>query len=264
MLITLRVIGHSSANALADLRATYTWRSWAFGWLGRMLAQVTFFVLLGKAVAGPDQMRYLVLGNALMTCVMEAMSVVPSSTWERVEGTLPLLVASPTRPVWVLLGRSLEWPVSGTATSLVALFVLGPAFGVSWQLAQVPLVVVLVVLTALGTYLLGICLSAVVLVNRGLRNVLSNASYLVMMAICGVMVPVAYWPTWVGLLADTIPLTHFLEALRAVAADQALSEVVPPAGAGVLTAVLWLVLGRLALDRAVARGRRRGTIDFTP
>ena len=36
----LRIIGYSAANAYADLRAIYTWKTWTVCWLGRMLAQV--------------------------------------------------------------------------------------------------------------------------------------------------------------------------------------------------------------------------------
>src|SRR5436190_263902 len=127
---SLQIARYSAANAFADLRAIYTWRSWTFGWLVRMLAQVTFFTLIGKLIAQPAQMQFLVVGNALMTCAVEAMMVVASTSWERAVGTLALLIASPAKLTWVFVGRSLQWPISGTGTSVVALFTLGPAFGV--------------------------------------------------------------------------------------------------------------------------------------
>ncbi|MGW0522978.1 hypothetical protein [Crossiella sp. NPDC003009] len=48
---------------MADLRATYTWTSWTVGWLGRMLAQVTFFASVGLLLGSPEQTRFLVIGN---------------------------------------------------------------------------------------------------------------------------------------------------------------------------------------------------------
>lgn len=48
-----RVVRAAAANALADFRATYTWYSWTFGWLGRMLCQVTFFALIGSFLDSP-------------------------------------------------------------------------------------------------------------------------------------------------------------------------------------------------------------------
>ncbi|MFJ8162626.1 ABC transporter permease [Streptomyces sp. NPDC096136] len=260
----LRIVGYGAANAWADLRAVYTWKTWIFGWLGRMLAQVTFFTLLGKAVGGPSGAEYLVLGNALMTCVIESLSVVASSGWERAAGTLGLLAASPARITSVFVGRSLQWPVSGTGTSLVALFALGPLFGLDWEPGQVLPAVGLVVLTALGSYCFGLFLAALVLNASGLRNVVSNVGYLLMMAVCGVQVPVAYWPAWVGVVAEAVPLTHTLAALRALVRGDGAAAVAGHAAAGALVGLGWLAAAHLAFGLQLARGRRAGTIEFTP
>jgi ABC-2 type transport system permease protein len=258
-----QVVRHSAANAFADMRAIYTWKTWTFGWLGRMLAQVTFFALLGRATGGPGQVAYLVVGNSLMTCVIESLTVIASSTWERAAGTLALLAAAPVRPVWVFCGRSLQWPLSGAGTSLVALFGLAPFFGVVWRLEQVPVVAALVVLTSVTTYLVGLGLSAFVLNASGVRNVVTNAGYLLMMAICGVQVPVGYWPAWVGWIAQAIPLTHCLAALRSIVDGAPLAVVGAHAAAGLFVGALWLGVACLAFDALLRRGRKMGTIDFT-
>ncbi|SES37290.1 ABC-2 type transport system permease protein [Lentzea xinjiangensis] len=81
------------------------WKAWTFGLLVRMLAQVAFFSLIGVVVgADAGGMRFLVIGNAIMTCVIESTMVVASSSWERFAGTLPLLVAAPARLLWVFVG----------------------------------------------------------------------------------------------------------------------------------------------------------------
>ncbi|MEU4212958.1 ABC transporter permease [Streptomyces sp. NPDC026206] len=260
----MHIIRHSAANAFADMRAVYTWKTWTFGWLGRMLAQVTFFVLLGRLVAGPDHARYLVVGNALMTCVIESLTVVASSTWERAAGTLALLAAAPAKATWVFFGRSIQWPVSGAGTSLVALFVLGPAFGLSWSPGQIPVAAVLVVLTAVSTYFFGLFLAALVLNAGGVRNVVSNAGYLLMMAVCGVQVPVDYWPSWVGWIAEAVPLTHLLSALRSLTDGAGLATVSGEAAVGLFVGLAWLGAAHLAFESLLRRGREAGTIDFAP
>ncbi|MYU25370.1 ABC transporter permease [Streptomyces sp. SID8352] len=259
----LRIVGHSAANAYADLRAVYTWRTWTVGWLGRMLAQVTFFTLLGRLVGGAEGTTYLVVGNALMTCVIESLSVVASTSWERAAGTLGLLAASRAPLTWVFVGRSLQWPVSGSGTSLVALFVLGPAFGLRWQPGQILPAVLLVLLTALSAYFFGLFLAALVLGASRVRNVVSNVAYLVMMAVCGVQVPVGYWPGWVRWFADALPLTHLLAALRALLDGQGPATVAAHAGVGLAVGLLWLAAAHCAFTALTARGRRAGTIEFT-
>ncbi|MCP9206547.1 ABC transporter permease [Streptomyces cucumeris] len=256
----LLVIRHSAANAFADMRAVYTWRIWTFGWLGRMLAQVTFFTLLGRG-GDEEHLAYLALGNSLMTCALECMSVVASTTWERISGTLPLLAAAPARPVWVFFGRSLQWPISGSGTSIVALLCLAPLFGVSWQPAQIPVVVLLVVLTALTTYCFGLFLAALVLNANGVRNIVSSAAYLVMMIVCGVNVPVSHWPAPVRLLADLLPLTHSLHALRLVGDGAGPGPVLAATGLALLCGALWLAAAGVAFDVFMNRGRRSGGSD---
>jgi ABC-2 type transport system permease protein len=252
------VAWHSAANAYADFRAVYTWRTWVFGWLGRMLAQVTFFTYLGVLLGSAEQVRFMVLGNAVMTCVVESMMVVASTSWERWTGTLPLITAAPVSPLWIFFGRSLQWPLSGTATSLIALFALAPWFGVSWSPAQVPAVVALVLLVALTTYCFGLFVAALTLLRSGLRNVASNALYLTMMAICGVQVPIGFWPGWVQAIAQAFPLTPGLSALRSLHAGE------PAWGAAARAAalgVIWLALAHFAFRWMLRRGRAHGGLD---
>ena len=259
----LGVVRYSAANAWADFRASYTWWSWTFGWLGRMLAQVTFFAFVGVLLGSPEQLRYLVVGNAVMTCVVESMTVVASSSRERSEGTLPLLSAAPARLGWVFLGRSLQWPVSGSLTSLVSLLVLAPAFGVHWSSARLPALVALVLLTSLATYAVGLFLSPFVLTAAGARNIVSNSAYLLMMAICGVQVPVAYWPAWVQAVAYSLPLTHSLAAVRSLAAGDPAVSVLAEAGLAALSGLCWLAAALLAFRWLEAHARRSNGFDFS-
>ncbi|MFE7277023.1 ABC transporter permease [Streptomyces sp. NPDC057623] len=258
----LRVVRYAAATSAAEFRQTYTWRSWAIGWLGRMLSQVTFFALIGVMLGSPERTRYLVVGNAVMACVIETMTVVTNGVRERQEGTFPLLAASPATLGTVLFGRGLYQPVSGAVTALVTLFVLAPAFGVRPRAAQVPALALLIVVTALSTYGVGLVLSAVVIGLPGARNVVSNTAYLLMMAICGVQVPVDFWPPWVQAVSEVLPLTHALAAIRELMAGHATTDVARSLGLALLTGVLWLLLASVAVRLVRERGRRTGSFDY--
>lgn len=262
ILQSARVVRYAAANGIADLRAIYTWRSWLFGWLGRMLAQVTFFTVLGRVVGGPDDVRFLVIGNAMMTCAIEALMVIASTTWERAEGTMALLVAAPVNLTWVFVGRSVQWLISGVGTSTIALLVLGPPFGVQWSVADVPVLLLLVLLTAFTTYSFGLFLAALALNASSVRNIVSNVTYLLMMAICGVQVPRTYWPQAVQWVADCIPLTYCIEAVRRLADGATATAIIGPALGGLVLGGVWLGAAWLAFTRLATSGRRAGTIDF--
>lgn len=257
------MVRYSAQNAVAELKATYTVWTWTFGWLVRMLAQVCFFALLGKVMGSSEHMRFLVLGNSLMICAVESMMVVAAVVKEREYGTLPLIVASPGRLIWVYVGRSLHWPFSGAGTSLVALLGLCPLFGVTWEWRQVPWIAGLVVLTAVTTYVFGIFFAVAVFHGSDLRNIVSNVVAWSLAVVCGVQVPVAFWPGWVEVVAWFVPITHALQGVRELQAGADVVTVLPDAGLAVLTAAGWLGAAQLLLHVLIRRAILRGRIDFT-
>jgi ABC-2 type transport system permease protein len=254
------VVAASARIARADLAVTYTWRTWTFGWLVRMVAQALYFTLLGETLGGGHAAAFLVLGNGLMVCVVECMMVVASTARERESGTLILLAAAPAPPLLTFFGRGLYWPLSGTATSVVALLALGPVFSVHWTIAQVPLLVLTVAVTAMCTYCVGLVLAALVLHRVVLRNLVSNVAYLVMMAICGAEVATTYWPKPIGWAAHAFPLTYTLQALRALA-EPSSGGVALPLARAVVVAAAWTVAAAVAFGLVVRRGRRTAQLD---
>lgn len=258
-----RVVLASSRNAWADLAATFTPLTWTLGWLGRIVAQVIFYALIGNLLGSPERVRYLYIGAAVVATAMESLLVISTTTRERHSGTLPLLVASPTRLWPVFLGRSVQWLPSGVATATVALFVIGPWFGVRFTLGTGFAAFGVLLLVAITTYGYGLALAALVLRYMRLRNWATNLSYTVMMLICGVAVPLTFWPAWVQWAAQIFPLTHTLEAIRLLENGTSDAGVLlPHLGMSLLSALVWYAIGAILLERLAATGRRDGTIEF--
>ncbi|AUG78255.1 hypothetical protein CFP65_3462 [Kitasatospora sp. MMS16-BH015] len=262
LLKQLRIVRYAAVAASAEYRHTHNWRTWTFGWLGRMLSQVTFFALIGKLLGSEQQMHYLVVGNAVMVCVMETMTVVAAGVRERYDGTLALLTAAPAPMSTVLFGRGLHAPLGGALTSAVSLFLLAPLFGVHTPLAQLPVLALLILATAFSTYGIGLFLGALAIGLPGSRNVISTCCNLLMMAIAGVQVPVTFWPAWVQAVASALPLTHALAAVRAVVAGEGAATVARAAALTLLTGLAWLAAASLATATVRQRGRRRGSFDY--
>jgi ABC-2 type transport system permease protein len=155
---------------------------------------------------------------------------------------------------------------SGVVTASVALFGVGPVFGVTWTLTTALAALGALVVVALTTYCFALVLAALVLAAMDLRNVVSGIAATTTMLISGVMVPITFWPGWVQAVAQALPLTHSLAAIRTLADP-------PPAGVdagGVLLHLLlavgvggvWLLLAAVLLERLAEVGRRSGTIEF--
>lgn len=267
----LRVIRYSAANAWAELWVLYSPLTWATARLGRVLMQVIFFALIDLLLDSPETVRFLFVGNAMLFACLEPLISVASSTWERRQGTLPLLVAAPARLWPVFVGRSVEWVPTGIITATVALFALSPVFGVTWTPARALSAFASIVVVAVSTYLLALALGALVLAAMGLRNIVSNVTSTVMMLVCGVMVPLPFWPAWVQALAQVFPLTHGLSVARSLAgvpggggAGEHLAAA-PVAGRLALAlgvGLCWLLTAALLRERLAAVGRRTGTIEF--
>ncbi|HEY3606286.1 MAG TPA: ABC transporter permease [Pseudonocardiaceae bacterium] len=257
-----RVSRASMANAVQDFAATYTVRTWAFGWLGRIVAQVVFYTLVGRLIGAADQERYLLVGASVMAIVTEVMLTCASSTWERRAGTLPLLVAAPTSLLPVFAGRSVQWLVSSVATSSVSLFAIGPLFGVTWTVSRAVAAAVVLVVCAVGTYCMALALAALVLSVMELRNLVGNLATALTTAVCGAVVPVGFWPRWVQAVAVALPVTHGLRAVRALVAGPAYLAALRDSALALAVAAVWLAVADGLFRWLSERGRRDGSIEF--
>ncbi|MDF3147280.1 MULTISPECIES: ABC transporter permease [unclassified Streptomyces] len=248
--------------ATEDFRAFYTWRTWLGGWLVRLLCQVLFFSQLATLVGDPGYVVHVVVGASLLVGVLQAMQGASTMVRDILLGTLPLLAASPVEPGCFFLGRSLCWPLSGVVSSSIALLTLSPLFGASWTLTQVPLLVLLVLLTTLATYCVALVLGAVALVVPMANNLLSALGTMATTVLCGAITPVHFWPGPVQAVAQTIPATHGLSALLLLEADAGFGPAAYAAGRAALAGVCWLALG-LVCYRLLFRHARRGGSLFS-
>jgi ABC-2 type transport system permease protein len=256
------VVGQTLMLDVAEVRAIYTWRTWIFGWLLRLLCQATFFALIGRYVGSPGEMRYVLVGNVVVLLCLEAAIVVLSMAGERRSGTLPLLAVAPASHLPIYLGRGLHWLVTGLTSTTVAWLVLPPLLGVPlpWPRAAYALPLFLVV--GLSSYGYACVLAALALRWPGLQWLILNLGYLVVMAFGGVNVPRSFWPFWLRALTEVLPVSHGLTAVRGVLAGVPAGNVLGSAALELLVAAGWFAVAAFSIDRLVTAGRRNGTLEL--
>jgi len=259
---TANVMRHAFAAGIADYRAIFTWRSWVFGWMVRVVAQVSFFGLIGLRVADDRSAFYLLIGNALAVAAQAGIFSLNMTTTERWAGTLPLLVASPTSPVVVFASRGAYLAVDGALSAVLALFIAGPLFGLHLPWPRVLAVIPLTGLVALSAYCLGTFLAGLVFRFREINGLVVNTTYVGLMAACGVNVPLSYYPQAIGWLAHGLPLTNGLLAIREVFRGDAAGSILGHASAEALVGAAWLTLALLTFNRLASRGRLDGSLDY--
>ncbi len=157
------------------------------------------FALVGLAVAS-----YLKAG--LVTLTNDVRQIMN-------QGTLEAMCASPTGYNWMLFCTSL-WPFIFENIRVAFHFIVGIViFGVRFNNANMFAVLITVALTIPIFLLLGmISCSLLILIKRGdpINWIFSNASSL----LAGTLFPLAVLPKWLRIIAECLPLTHSLEAMR--------------------------------------------------
>ena len=227
-----------------------------------MLAQTAFFSVLGLLLDSPDHVRFLLIGHAVAIGALAANWTIPASTWDRGDGTYPLLVIAPASMVPAIMGRTIIWLGNGVATTLVTFLILSVVFDVAFPWPQTLALVPLVFLTCASTYCLALFLGSVVTRQPRIRNMVLFFATATARAFCGVSVPVSFWPGWVETAVQFLPLTHGLHAIRLLLDKGAGGEILEAVALEILVGLGWLLLAVLTMDRMAQAGRRDGSIEI--
>ena len=184
---------------------------------------------------------------ALMTCMLTSMAL----TRERERGTMENLLATPVRPLEVMLGKILPYVLIGYLQLAVIL-------GAAWLLFGVPMVGS----GALLAGMIGVFIVANLAVGFTFSTLARNQLqamqmtlffFLPSMLLSGFMFPFRGMPRWAQWIGEVLPLTHFLRIVRGIMLKGAgLAELLPELGA-LLTFVL--------VVSVVAIARYRQTLD---
>lgn len=209
---------------------------------------------------GGEYFAFVLVGILATYLVASACNALPGAVASGVRnGTLEALLATPA-PRATLLAGLCAYPLLWTALRAAVLLGAGVALGarVAWE-GALPGVVILALIVA--AYLpFGLIGAAMVLSFRTtgplLQGVLVGSMFL-----GGVYYPVEVIPAWIRPVADAVPLTYGLRALR-----RTLLEGVPPAAvAGDVLALAAFaaglaVVGVGAVWAALRHARRAGTL----
>ena len=238
------------------------WRVWCVAWGVRSITAAAMIALLGKLLGSDDLVHYLLIGNAVMVGVHAAGWAIQSSTWDRMDGTYPLLVVSPCGLRGPLTGRTAIWIFNGFMTSLTTLTALALLFQLPLPSPQVWFVPLFLFVICWSAYAFALSVGAfVVRAPRG-RNIVHSFALTTLAAFTGANVPLAFWPSWVQMLANGLPVTHGLGALRMLLAGGNTPAIAYGLGLELLIGVIWFGFAHVAMNAMANAGRADGTIDF--
>ena len=197
--------------------------------------------------------RYNIVPGLIGTILTMTMVMLTglAMTRERERGTMENLLATPVRPVEVMVGKILPYIVIGYIQLAVILIA-------AFALFEVPMVGSFVLLMAM----IGVFMLANLAVGFTFSTLAQNQLqamqmtfffFLPSMLLSGFMFPFRGMPQWAQWIGEVLPLTHFLRVVRGIMLKgNEASQLLPQ---------LWPMLAFLAVAGAVALARYRQTLD---
>ena len=202
----------------------------------------------------PEGITHYNLVPGLMGVILQMILVMMTAmalTREIERGTMENLLASPVRPLEVMLGKILPYVVIGYVQ-------LGVIMGAAWLLFGVPMIGSGPLLAAMiGVFIvanLAVGFTFSTLARNQLQAVqMTLFFFLPSMLLSGFMFPFRGMPRWAQWIGEVLPLTHFLRIVRGIMLKgSTLAELLPE---------LWALLAFTVVVSAVALLRYRQTLD---
>ncbi|MFH1995729.1 MAG: ABC transporter permease [Candidatus Omnitrophota bacterium] len=197
--------------------------SYVFGVVG-IVGSLVFFFFLSKLISqeantylapyGGSYFAYVIIGIAFSGYVNFSSGIFGNLLeGEQDCGTLEAILVSPSRIGELAFANSV-WSFLFTTINVAAYLLLGSIFfGLDVSKANVPSVVVIVVVSCVPLFLIGTIASSITLITKQ-SNFMDMLTGRISMFLAGLYMPVAVFPAWMAKVSRVLPLTHSLEALR--------------------------------------------------
>lgn len=228
----------------------------------RILLQSLFFVYLAKAAGGEPFARFALIGNAIQIAVFMVMlsmeEVVESEKWNN---TFQYLIASPASWFPMMLGKSMSYYGDALIASTVTFSVLIPVLHINISfinlLSSVPVILIIIA----SASALGWCIGAFSLPIRYGYMICNLLAY-AMIIFCGVNIPTSALPPAVQVIGNLLPVTHGLQAVRALIDGATYASVWPLIGKEILIALIYSAVAWLTFGYRMRVTRQRGTFEL--
>ena len=250
-------------GGLFSYRALFNWITplmYVTTMLGSPLFQILFFAYLGRFSRLEDD-AFFVVGNAVQVSAMAGIyGMTMTIANERQFGTLAPVLATPAPRLPLFLGRALPVIANGLVVSAFGFAVGVTLLDFELEAGQLPALAVVVVGTVASCTALGMLLGSVGLRARDVFF-LSNLVYFLMLLVCGVNIRVDALPEWLEAIGRAVPLTHGIEAARAVARGASLGQVDHLLWTELAIGAVFVVVAFALFRLFEVEGRRRASLE---
>ena len=246
----------ASGNALAALNniSQQTLQHTLSGSLSALRANEAPFEVRVQRRYNPEGLsRYNVVPGLIGTILTMTMVMMTSlaMTRERERGTMENLLATPVKPVEVMIGKIAPYIIIGYVQVTVILVAARLLFDVP-MVGSLTLLSTALVLFIAANLAVGFTFSTIA-ANQLQAMQLTFFFFLPSMLLSGFMFPFRGMPQWAQVIGEVLPLTHFLRIVRGILLKgNTLSEIVPN---------LWPIAAFMLCAGILAMARYRQTLD---
>ena len=209
---------------------------------------------------GDQYFAFLLVGMATFSFVAPALVAAPTTLTQGISsGTLEAMLSTRTPLLAIVVGGG-AYPLLWNGVRFLALLTVGWALGARFAWGLLPVGAGIVALVTVAYFAIGL-LEAALYVAWRVRLPLAQGLVLLSGLLGGVYYPTRVIPGWLRSLAEIVPLTHGLRALRRLLLErEPVTAVAGEVGVLLLIAAALTVLGVIALTAAVRVARRVGTL----
>ena len=243
--------------------------SWLFFEILLPFLTTSAFVLVYRALGAPDAyVGFVVLGGAMAAFWLNVVWMMASQLyWEKSQGNLELYFAAPMNLMAILLGMAVGGLVMSTTRAAAILIVSTAIFGVTFNVEQWGLVIVVFALTLSALYGLGMILASLFLLWGREAFHMTQLVIEPVYFVSGLNFPVGRLGALGALAIATIPFAVGLDAMRQLAfTDQPYITGTPPPEVEALIlvamAVGFTMFARWLIRIIEMAARHRGTLSI--
>jgi ABC-2 type transport system permease protein len=254
------------ARAYPRLVSPMREKSWLFFETVLPLMATAAYVFIYRAVdAPPEYIGFAVVGGAMTvfwTNVLWGMAM--QLYWDKENGNMEAYILSPGPLMAILAGMAAGGIFLAATRAVFVVLICSLAFNVVYDVASLPLLIAVFLLTLVALYGMGMMFAGIFLVAgrdaSHLWNLLQEPIYLV----SGMYFPIKALGFWVATAASLLPLTLGMDAMRQLmfAADPTLGFLSVPVEVAILTvmSVVFIFVAHRVLLSLETIGRREGRL----
>ncbi len=258
----MSIVFSSAVNYARNKFQVIPWWLWSLQIVLTSFFTMFFFAVMADYVSNPDvTVRFVVIGNVIQSIAATTLySVSDMPGTEKHTGMLGPLMQTPSSLFLVFLGMSFLNILSGFISSILSLCYAQFVFGIDLSMANMVSVAVILVVTVFSLTGFGMMIGSVGLRLRTSAIIANLVSYIGLL-LCGVTFPLSYLPGWCQAIADILPLTYGVNAMRAAADGADIASISSDIVMMMLLGVMYFVISIFLFGLFERKARALGTYD---